>query len=132
MTCCMVICSGEIHFHWSSLQQTQHQVINFGFIQNTKYYTHEFHIYFLVVDIYIYICQCFFHHCWRFMDLAWLSKTVFRSTLSIKFTTIILSICFPWIISHVSPFPSSENWNVIHLLTLSINWLINQFLRPKD
>ena len=51
----MVICSGEIHFHWSSLQQTQHQVINFGFIQNTKYYTHEFHIYFLVVDIYIYI-----------------------------------------------------------------------------
>lgn len=70
---------------------------------------------------YMYICQCFFHHCWRFMDLAWLSKTVFRATLSVKFTTIILSKCFPWIILHVSPFPSSENWNIIHLLTLSIN-----------
>jgi hypothetical protein len=78
----MVICSGEIHFHWSSLQQTQHQVINFGFIQNTKYYTHEFHIYFLVVDIYIYICQCFFHHCWRFMNLAKTNENEFPRNIS--------------------------------------------------
>jgi hypothetical protein len=90
----MVICSGGIHYHWSSLQQTQHQVIHFGFIQNTKYYTHEFHIYFLVVDICIHV-NPFFHHFWRFMDLAWLSKTVFRATLSVKFTTIILSKCLP-------------------------------------
>ena len=96
--------------------------INCGFIQIPKFTLMNF-IFIFWSLIYIYIYAFFttvgvlrtWHGC---CDL---SNTVFRAILSVKFSTIILSKCFPWIILHVSPFPSSENWNIIHLLTLSIN-----------